>query len=163
MTSTTVFVVICLGLLTSLVMVVLALRAGRVRPVHVWPWGIAIAAITAAALFHGAIGIGVLVSGNGADALAVLMGTAALSGAVILAAWRPAWAGWTLVATGLAQPALLWLLQVIVGTPVDEGIPAEGMLAFYGVPAIITGVLLLLSTWHRRSATTVATPLSSLQ
>lgn len=162
MTSEIVLVVIAVGFVTSVVMVALAVRAGRVRPVRPWLWWIALAAIGAAAVFHLVIGLGALASGT-ADAAGVLLGATALIGAVILAALRPVWAGWTLIATGLGQPALLWLLQVIAGAPVNEGIPAEGMLAFYGVPAVITGVLLLLSARHRRSVTTVGTPLSSVQ
>ena len=104
-----------------------------------------------------------LVTGNPADGIGVLMGATALAGALFLAVWRPAWAGWTLIATGLAQPALLWVLQFISGSGVEEGVPAEGMLAFYGVPALITGVVLLLSTWHRASTPAVGRPLSSVQ
>ena len=162
MTSQIVLIVIVAGFATSVVMVALAVRAGRVPPAHPWLWWIALAAVVAAALFHLVIGLGALAAGT-QDAAGILLGATALIGAVILAVLRPAWAGWTLIATGLGQPALLWLLQAVVGTPVNEGIPAEGMLAFYGVPAVITGVLLLLSTWHRRSATTVGTTLSSVQ
>ena len=163
MTGSAVLIVIALGLLTSVVMVVLALRAGRVRPVHRWPWAIALIALAAATCFHGAVGIAMLGSGSPADAVGVLMGTTALAGALVLAVWRPAWAGWLLIATGLAQPALLWVLQMLTGSTADQGIPAEGMLAVYGVPAVITGVILVLSAWHRRSVTTVGTPLSSVQ
>ena len=163
MASGPVLIVIALGLLTSVVMVVLALRAGRRRPEHRWLWWLALAAIAASVLFHGAIAIVMLLNAGAADGVAVLMGTSALAGALLLAVWRPAWAGWMLIGTGLAQPAVLWILQSLAGTAADEGVPAEGMLAVYGMPAVVTGAVLLLSTWRRHTSTTVGHLSASVQ
>ena len=163
MTSGPVLIVIALGLLTSVILVVLALRAGRRRPEHRWLWWLALVAIAASALFHGAIGIVMLLNAGTADGGAVLMGAAALAGALLLAVWRPAWAGWLLIATGLAQPALLWLLQWMSGAVAPTGVPPEGMLAVYGVPAVVTGAVLLLSTWRRHASSTVGHLPASVQ
>lgn len=153
-------VVVALGLIASAVVVVLALRAGRQPPVHRIPWVLALVALGGSVLFHGSIAVVMLTNADGWSGVVVGMGTIALAGALLAAVWRAAWGGWLLIATAALQPALLWLLQAVTATSSTEGLPPEGMAMTYSVPAVITGVLLLISAWRPRAVPSGTTPAS---
>ena len=153
-------VVVALGLIASAVIAVLALRAGRQPPLHRVPWILALVALAGSVVFHGSIAVVMLANADGWSGAVVGMGTLALAGTVVAAIWRPAWAGWALVASAILQPALLWLLQAVAATSSAEGLPPEGMAMSYSMPAIITGVLLLISAWRPRAVPSGTTPAS---
>ena len=145
-----IIVVTAIGLAVSTVLVVLSIRAGRRPPVHRALWIIALVALGISILFRLFLLVGIAMSGAPADALPILMGDLAVVGAFVAAFWRPAWTGWTLIGSALALPAIAWLLDTTTGLGLPEQSAAPAMLGFYAVPAIITGVLLILCEVRRR-------------
>lgn len=143
------YLIVGIGLVASIVLLVLALRAGREEPVHRIAWIVGLVALCLGAAFHLLVSYGAL-SAGGPDMTWVLVGTLALLVTVGVAVLRPRWAGLGLIITGAWFPALLWLAELIVSSGVEETVPVPVMLGFYSVPAAIVGTVLLLSTVTRR-------------
>lgn len=136
--------VTAVGLVASIVLVTLSLRAGRHQPAHRVLWIIALVAIGASLVYRMTIVIGLLFQGTFMDALPILVGELAVAGVFVAVFWRPAWSGWFLITSAFVLPAFNLLLEFL-GSSLWERTVSPQMFGFYGLPAIVTGVLLVLS------------------
>lgn len=133
------------GTIGAVVILVLAVLAGRQPPHHLGTWITGMVLLGISVLFHTAVAVGGSVNGSVMGALPVIIGTSSLAIGLIAAVWRPAWVGWMFIGTAITLPALVWLAQMTVATGDTEGFPALAMLMTYGVPSLIIGGLLVLS------------------
>ncbi len=133
------------GLIASAGLVIVSLHSGRRAPVHRVPWIIAIVALSVSILFRVALFIGTAINGSLLGSLPILLGNLAVGGALVAAFWQPRWTGWTLMGSALVLPALNWILETLLGS--EWTTPA---LAFFAIPALVTGELLVLSMKSKR-------------
>lgn len=146
------FPITILGLVASAVVLVPALRAGRQAPAHKIPWIFALVGIGASILFRLTLTIGMIVQGAFIDLLPILIGNLAVGCVLVIAFWRPRWAGLLLIGTAVGLPLVNVILEVLMGSGLGSDSITFVMLGFYALPATITGILLVFSTWRRKLA-----------
>ena len=134
-----------IGLAASAVLVILSVRAGRQHPVHRVPWIIAIVALCISVVFRLTVTIGTMASSTILDGVPILVGNLAVVVGIVAAFWRPAWTGWVLIASAAVLPTIALLIGLVLGPPAMEPEIAPVMLGFYGIPAVISGILLVVS------------------
>lgn len=140
------------GLLAGIGVLTAALLRPPQAPLHRVPWVIALVFIGISIAFRLVILVGVTINGSITDVLPIAFGNLAVLLVFIAAFRQPAWAGWALIGTAVVLPLLTWGASAIAGEP-DPLEVAAPMAGFYGIPAIVTGSLLVLSvTWRRASA-----------
>lgn len=146
--TATVTLVTALGLLVTIVLLVASFRRPPVPPQHRVLWIIGLVLIGISIAFRLVLLIGVSFNGSVNDRLAIILGSLAVVLVFIAAFRQPAWAGWVLIGTAITLPLLTWGASAMAGD-VDPLEVAAPMAGFYGIPAIITGGLLVLSspTW----------------
>lgn len=151
-----IYVVVAVGLVGTLAALVIALRAGRVVPTRRVPWVIALVALGIDSALHIAISVGALLSG-GWEAMWIVLGSLAIAG-VFATAWiSPRIAGWWLVATAIALPAILVAGTMESAQGIEQPVPVEVMLGFYTPRMLIVGALLIWSTARRGTSQGTAT------
>lgn len=139
------FAATVVGLAAATTLLVLTLRRPVRPPQHRVLWIVALILIGASIAFRLVLLVGLTINAGPLDAGTVATGSLAVV-LVFLAAFRqPSWAGWALIASAGVVPLLTWLLGIVTGEP-SAGQVAGPMLFSYGIPAVITGVLLVLST-----------------
>lgn len=130
--------------LTSLALLVVALRQGRRAPLRTAPWVIALVMTAIPALFITVVAFASM-SHIGIDAWPAL-GALGLWALVALTVFRARWAAWVYLATGIAFPIVLAIGDLLL--PADEPLMIEpaNALGFYTARAVITAGLLLWAT-----------------
>lgn len=147
-------ITVSIALVASVVLLILALRAGKDQPRRRWAFIVGLVLFGMSVGLHLALAIAVTVRlvthldaapGQALLTMApIAVGTAALVVCLVSALWRPVWTGGYLLGTVVAIPAVLWLLQSLLGDDLSESIPPEVLLMTYSLPtAVIAGALVL--------------------
>ena len=135
-----------IGLVVSLGLLGYSVWSGKSPAKRPWAWILGLillgVSLVPRTLLMFATGIE---SGDWENSVPIAIGTIALAAVLIAAIWRPVWAGWCLLASAAVIPALLWVMQVLVGEVRDNVIPAVALLATYSLPVVVISVLLVLS------------------
>ena len=138
------------GLLVTIGLLSAAMLRPAQTPVHRVPWVIALVFIGISIGVRLVILVGVAFNGSITDVLPILIGNLAVLLVFIAAFRQPAWAGWVLIGTAITLPLLTWGGSAIAGErdPLEVAAPMAG---FYGIPALITGGMLVVSGWAWKS------------
>lgn len=160
--GTGLLITVSMACVASLVLLFLALRAGKDKAQRPWAWAIGLVLLGISVAFHLVLATGVTARLlNAPDTQAweaglsdapIVIGTAALVVSLVAAFWRPVWAGWFLLATAAAIPPVLWLVQLAVREDQTNAIPAAVLLMTYSVPTAVISIFLLLSGSSRKTA-----------
>jgi hypothetical protein len=142
------------GLTASGVLLAAALAKRRVAPQRRIPWIIALIVLGFDAALHVVAAVGMVVAGA-TDVVWLLLGTLGFVVIVAVAALRPRWAGWGLLASAALVPVVFAVGGLAApdapGPRETEGVPPWPVaLVAYSVPAAASGGLLMLSTKARR-------------
>jgi len=138
------FLVVGVGLAVAVVLLVLALREGRHRPRHAALWWVGFVLLALDTVFHIPLAVGSVIAG-GLAAAWLIIGALAFGAALWLAFIRPDWAGWALIGTAVGLPLILIVGSAIAPADPEGVTPWQVMLAFYTLPALVMGTLLVLS------------------
>jgi hypothetical protein len=94
---------------------------------------------------------------------AFAVGAVALVVTIPIAVLQPRWAGFTLLASAVLQPAVLYVLGRLAGV-VEQEFPVEVMLVFYSLTVAVIGAVLILSTlsWGQKRAEAGVEPRKSI-
>lgn len=138
------YLVVSVGLAVGVVLLVLALRAGRHRPRHPALFWVGFVLLALDTAFHIPLGVGSVIAGGPAAAW-LLIGALAFGAALWLAFIRPDWAGWALIGTAVGLPVILIVGSAITPADPQGETPWQVMLGFYSLPALVMGTLLVLS------------------
>lgn len=138
------------GLVGSVALLIVSMRAGRRPPVHRLLWLLAVIALGASIAFRLTLIVGMIAAGEFEAPAPIVIGDLAVAAVFVSAFWRPAWSGWFLMGTAVVLPAMNWVLELLAGLSVNQSTEIP-MLGFYALPALITGTLLALSERSKRS------------
>lgn len=153
------YVVTGLGLVSALFLLVVSIRAGRRTPAnHVW-WIVALVLLGIGTLAHIPLTVGAVING-GVDGGWVIPGSVAIGLTWWAAFLRPLWCSWLLIASAIVMPTLISLVPLLAGVSESDNVPPPIVFVTYGVPALVSGLFLLLSE-HRSPRMSVAERVSS--
>ena len=144
-------VVTGIGLVASIILLALSIRAGRIDPVHRMLWIIAIVVLSLTVAYRMLLIVGTMANVSFLAGLPIFVGNFAVVGTIVAAFWRPAWTGWTLIGSAIALPLITLLLAALLGPSILPLETAPVVAGFYGIPAVVSGVLLVVSGRHRAS------------
>lgn len=132
------YAVVGLGALSALILVILALLAGRRKPVRLWQW---IAALVVQGLPAALLTVPAVMTVVQRQPPWITVGVVGLWLLIGLTVLRPRWAAWALVVSAGLMPLLLWTGGTLV--PSQE-LPIEPlmMLGFYSARSAIAAGLL---------------------
>lgn len=160
--GTGLLITVSMAFVASLVLLLLALRAGKDKAQRPWSWVIGLVLLGISVALHLVLATGVvmrLLSAPDSQALEaglstvpIVIGTAALVVSLAAAFWRPVWTGWFLLATAAAIPPILWLVQVAISEDETNAIPAAVLLMTYSAPTAVISGFLLFSGSRRKAA-----------
>lgn len=145
-------ITVSIGLAASLVFLVFALRAGKDKPQRAWAWVAGLVLLGASVVFRFALIFLMGREGGFSDVAPIIVGTAAVIVAGVVALWRAVWAGWFLIGSAIGIPLIQWLTISVMANPREEGVPPEGLFVTYSIPAAVTGVLFLIAGSTRRAS-----------
>lgn len=160
--GTGLLITVSIAFVSSLVLLLLALRAGTDKAHRPWAWVIGLVLLGISVAIHLVLAAGVVMRllnapdpqalEAGLSTFPIVIGTAALVVSLVAAFRRPVWAGCFLLATAAAIPPVLWLVQVAIREDEANAIPAAVLLVTYSVPTAVISVFLLLSGSSRKAA-----------
>ena len=139
------FITVTVGVIGSIVLLIMSLRAGRSKPTFNVPWIIALVLLGVSIAFRFIIVAGGLMNEQVMAMLPVLIGNIAVIGVFVAAFWQARWAGWFLIGTAFAMPLVTLIAEATMSDRFPEETAALVMVGSYSIPSIITGTLLVLS------------------
>jgi len=139
-------ITVVIGLIVSLGLLGYCIWSGRSAPTRRWAWilGLVLLGLSLIPRVFLAVAMGVE-SGGWGNSIPIGIGTLALVATFVAAFWRPVRVGWFLIASAAVTPALLWIVQLLIGESQDNVIPAFALLATYSLPVAVISVFLVLS------------------
>jgi len=138
-----IYVVVGIGLVGSLITCAVALRIGRESPGHRVPWWIAVIALGLDSAFHIAMSVGAVIQG-GWESTWIVIGSLAITGVFATAIIRPKIAGVWLIGTAIVLPVVL-IIGNAIWSPGEESVPVEVLLGLYSTRMLVVGALLMWS------------------
>lgn len=133
-------VIMSAGAASVIVLLVFALVAGRLPPTSRVRWIIALAITVVPALFVSMAAVGATIAGGVGW---VIIGAVGLWALIGVTWFRPAWAGWGYLVSGLAIPIAVAIAQSTLSPDPPMEVDAGMVFTFYGVRSLITAALLL--------------------
>ena len=149
-----------IGFLGALVLLIASVRAGRQQPHLPVLWIISIVALSASILFRFALFVGSSIQGSPLATLPILIGNLAVILVLISVFWQPSWSGWFLIGSAVAMPLISLLFELVVIQVKPDDVITPVVLISYSLPALITGILLLISMRKPAMAEPRITPVS---
>jgi len=137
--------------ITAVVLLILAVRRGRIRPTRTWPWAIAAVIMVGGLIINLAVLFGSLLSGN-AQTSWLIPASVSLAAATVLIFVRPRWSAWTLAAAAALIPGLVFLATLIVDDPEMGSDLLPAVLMFFSARSLVAAALLWWATVPVRDA-----------
>ena len=133
------------GVIASVVLLVLSLRAGRSKPTNKVLWVIALVLLGISIAYRFTIVIAGTLNEQAMEVFPILIGNIAVIGVFVAAFWQPRWTGWFLIGSAFVMPLLTLIVETVARGEFSEETTAVVMVGSYSIPSIITGTLLVLS------------------
>ena len=146
-----IYVAVIPGLVAASAVLLLSVRAGKAPPRWRLAWVTGLVLVGLSLAFHLLLIVTSGLHGGFLSVLPIVLGTLAIALTFVAAFWRPIWAGWAFIATAFALPAALWLGITVLPPTSTDYIPAEGLAMTYGVPSLIMGLFLVLSSSQKKA------------
>lgn len=136
-------IVVAAMALTSVVLLVIALRSGRRSPLRTWPWVVALVLTVIPAVFITIVAVVTVAH----EVSWLLLGALGLWAMIALTVFRPRWAAWTYLGSGIAFPIVLMIGELAL--PDDQMMIEPANALVYLVRIIVPAALLIWATQPR--------------